>query len=192
MILASKSPRRREILENAGFDVTVDYISIDEISDKVDILEKIKDIAKKKAEIMLSKYPDRTIISADTIVELNSEILGKPKDEKEAVLMLKKLSGKTHRVITGYCVLNKEKKIKILNCSISLVTFKTLTEETIEWYIEKKESLDKAGAYGIQGKGAILIEKIEGDFYSIMGFPLSQYVEDLKEIGISLKDIYKI
>ncbi|MGL5123385.1 MAG: Maf family protein [Fusobacteriaceae bacterium] len=192
MILASKSPRRKEILENAGFNITIDYISIDEISNKITIHEKIQDIAKKKAEIMLTKYPDKTIISADTVVVLNSEIFGKPKDEKEAILMLKKLSGKTHNVITAYCVLNKEKKIKILNYNISLVTFKKLTEETIQWYIEKKESLDKAGAYGIQGKGAILIEKIEGDFYSIMGFPLSQCIEDLEKIGINLKNIYKI
>ncbi len=192
MILASKSPRRIEILENAGFKITVDYITIDETSDKVNIIDQIQDIARKKAEIMLNKYPNKNILAADTVVEVNSEILGKPKDEKEAISMLKKLSGKTHKVITAYCMLNKEKNIMILNSNTSLVTFKKLTDETIKWYIGTKESLDKAGAYGIQGKGAILIEKIEGDFYSIMGFPISNYIEDLNKIGIGLKDICNI
>lgn len=192
MILASKSPRRIEILENTGFKITVDYITIDETSDKVNIIDQIQDIARKKAEIMLNKYPNKNILAADTVVEVNSEILGKPKDEKEAISMLKKLSGKTHKVITAYCMLNKEKNIMILNSNTSLVTFKKLTDETIKWYIGTKESLDKAGAYGIQGKGAILIEKIEGDFYSIMGFPISNYIEDLNKIGIGLKDICNI
>lgn len=192
MILASKSPRRKEILENIGFNLKIKSEEVEEISDKLEITEKIMEIAYKKVEAVAYKFPDEYVAGADTIVELNGEIIGKPKDEKEAFKILKNLSGKTHNVITAYSFINKSKNILIQDYSITKVFFKDLSDEMINWYISTKEPMDKAGAYGIQEKGSIFVEKIEGDFFTVMGFPIEKFMTRLLELGISLKDIEKI
>lgn len=192
MILASKSPRRKEILENIGFNLKIKSEEVEEISDKLEITEKIMEIAYKKVEAVAYKFPDEYVVGADTIVELNGEIIGKPKDEKEAFKILKNLSGKTHNVITAYSFINKSKNILIQDYSITKVFFKDLSDEMINWYISTKEPMDKAGAYGIQEKGSIFVEKIEGDFFTVMGFPIEKFMTRLLELGISLKDIEKI
>lgn len=192
MILASASPRRREILENFGFSLKVIIKNIEEISNEKQVEKKIMDIAQKKAMAVAVDFSNKNVVAADTVVVLNNEILGKPKDEKEAYKMLKKLSGKNHNVITAYSYINlKENKI-YTDYDITKVFFKELTEKDIEWYIKTKEPFDKAGAYGIQGKGAFLVEKIEGDFFNVMGFPLGKFIRFLQEIGINLNDIEKI
>ncbi|MBP6322976.1 MAG: septum formation protein Maf, partial [Fusobacteriaceae bacterium] len=132
------------------------------------------------------------ILAADTVVVLNGKIFGKPQGEDEAKEMLKLLSNETHEVITAYCLINFQKKIEIISHNITKVKFKNLDEELINWYISTKEPLDKAGAYGIQGKGAILIEKIEGDFFSVMGLPIGKIVSDLLGTGLKLEDLNKI
>ena len=192
MILASKSPRRKEILENIGFNLKIESEEVEEISNKLEITEKIMEIAYKKVEAVAYKFPDEYVVGADTIVELNDEIIGKPKDEKEAFKILKNLSGKTHNVITAYSFINKSKNILIQDYSITKVFFKDLSDEMINWYISTKEPMDKAGAYGIQEKGSIFVEKIEGDFFTVMGFPIEKFMTRLLELGISLKDIEKI
>lgn len=192
MILASKSPRRKEILENIGFNLKIKSEEVEEISDKLEITEKIMEIAYKKVEAVAYKFPDEYVVGADTIVELNGEIIGKPKDEKEAFKILKNLSGKTHNVITAYSFINKSKNILIQDYSITKVFFKDLSDEMINWYISTKEPMDKAGAYGIQEKGSIFVEKIEGDFFTVMGFPIEKFMTRLLKLGISLKDIEKI
>ncbi len=192
MILASKSPRRKEILENIGFNLEIKSKNIEEISDEEDVIEKIKDIAYKKTEEVAKENPKAFVVGADTIVEVDGEILGKPKNEEEAYKFLTKLSGRSHNVITAYSLINKEKNISIKEYSSTKVYFRKLDDEMIKWYIQSKEPMDKAGAYGIQEKGSVFVEKIEGDFFTVMGFPIEKFIKSLEKIGISLKDIGKI
>lgn len=192
MILASKSPRRKEILESIGFNLNIKSEEIDEVSSKDEVIDKIKDIAFQKVEAVAKKFPNEYVVGADTIVELDGKIIGKPKNEKEAFQILKSLSGKSHNVVTAYSFININKGIEIVDYSITKVYFKELSEELIKWYIESKEPMDKAGAYGIQDKGAIFVEKIEGDFFTVMGFPIEKFMSKLSEIGISIRDIKNI
>lgn len=192
MILASASPRRKEILENFGFSFKTIVKNIDETSNKTRAEEKILEIAEKKARAAAIDFPDENVIGADTVVVVDGKILGKPKDEKEAFSMLKSLSGRSHEVITAFSFININKNISYSDYEITKVYFKNLTDDEINWYINTKEPMDKAGAYGIQGKGAFFVEKIEGDFFSVMGFPLGKFVRFLNKTGFNLNDLEKI
>ena len=192
MILASASPRRKEILENFGFSFKTIVKNIDETSDKTRAEEKILEIAEKKAKAAAIDFPDENIVGADTVVVVDGKILGKPKDEKEAFSMLKSLSGRSHEVITAFSFININKNISYSDYEITKVYFKNLTDDEINWYINTKEPMDKAGAYGIQGKGAFFVEKIEGDFFSVMGFPLGKFVRFLNKTGFNLNNLEKI
>ena len=192
MILASNSQRRQEILKDAGFNFRVITSNIEETSDKKIITERILDIAEKKLEQIAKNNKNKFILAADTVVELDKNIFGKPKDREEAFKFLKLLSGKIHRVITAYVFKNISKNILIREVVISEVKFFDLDDETINWYLDTGEAFDKAGAYGIQGYGRILVEKINGDFYSIMGFPISNFLENLRKIGYKISQIDKI
>ena len=192
MILASNSKRRQEILKDAGFNFKVITSNIKEISDKNIITEKVLDIAEKKLEQIAKDNKNEFILAADTVVELNGKIFGKPKDMEEAFSFLKTLSGNTHKVITAYVFKNISKNILIKEVVISEVKFLELDNEIINWYLGTAEPFDKAGAYGIQGYGRILVEKINGDYYSIMGFPISNFLENLRKIGYKISQIDKI
>ena len=192
MILASASPRRKEILENFGFSFKTIVKNIDETSDKTRAEEKILEIAEKKAKAAAIDFPDENVVGADTVVVVDGKILGKPKDEKEAFSMLKSLSGRSHEVITAFSFININKNISYSDYEITKVYFKNLTDDEINWYINTKEPMDKAGAYGIQGKGAFFVEKIEGDFFSVMGFPLGKFVRFLNKTGFNLNALEKI
>ena len=137
-------------------------------------------LAYEKAFDVAKRNTDRLVIGADTIVALDNEVLGKPKDQNEAYQMIKRLSNKTHKVITGISLINlKENKI-IKDYVVSFVTFKDLSEDSIKDYINTNESLDKAGAYGIQGYGALLVKNIQGDYFNIVGLPISRLSDLLK------------
>ena len=192
MILASNSKRRQEILKDAGFNFKVITSNIKEISDKKIITEKVLDIAEKKLEQIAKDNKNEFILAADTVVELNGKIFGKPKDMEEEFSFLKTLSGNTHKVITAYVFKNISKNILIKEVVISEVKFLELDNEIINWYLGTAEPFDKAGAYGIQGYGRILVEKINGDYYSIMGFPISNFLENLRKIGYKISQIDKI
>lgn len=192
MILASASPRRKEILENFGFSFKTVVKNVDETSNKDTVKEKIMEIARKKAIAVAKDFPNENIIGADTMVVINNKILGKPHNRQEAFEMLKSLSGKNHEVITAFSFINLEKNITYCDYEITKVYFKNLTDEEINWYIGTNEPMDKAGAYGIQGKGAFFVEKIEGDFFSVMGFPLGKFVRFLSESGFDLNNLEKI
>ena len=192
MILASNSKRRQEILKDAGFNFKVITSNIKEISDKKIITEKVLDIAEKKLEQIAKDNKNEFILAADTVVELNGKIFGKPKDMEEAFSFLKTLSGNTHKVITAYVFKNISKNILIKEVVISEVKFLELDNEIINWYLGTAEPFDKAGAYGIQGYGRILVEKINGDYFSIMGFPISNFLENLRKIGYKISQIDKI
>ena len=192
MILASNSQRRQEILKDAGFNFRVITSNIEEISDKENVIERILDIAEKKLEQIAKNNVNEFILAADTVVELDKNIFGKPKDREEASKFLKLLSGKIHRVITAYVFKNISKNILIREVVISEVKFFDLDDETINWYLDTGEPFDKAGAYGIQGYGRVLVEKIDGDYYSIMGFPISNFLKNLRKIGYKISQIDKI
>ena len=192
MILASNSQRRQEILKDAGFNFKVMTSNIEEISDKENISERILDIAERKLEQIAKNNVNEFILAADTVVELDKNIFGKPKDREEAFKFLKLLSGKIHRVITAYVFKNISKNILIKEVVISEVKFFDLDDETINWYLDTGEPFDKAGAYGIQGYGRVLVEKIDGDYYSIMGFPISNFLKNLRKIGYKISQIDKI
>ena len=192
MILASNSQRRQEILKDVGFNFRVITSNIEETSDKKIITEKILDIAEKKLEQIAKNNVNEFILAADTVVELDKNIFGKPKDREEAFKFLKLLSGKIHRVITAYVFKNISKNILIREVVISEVKFFDLDDEIINWYLDTGEPFDKAGAYGIQGYGRVLVEKIDGDYYSIMGFPISNFLKNLRKIGYKISQIDKI
>ncbi|WP_300328869.1 nucleoside triphosphate pyrophosphatase [Fusobacterium sp.] len=192
MILASNSPRRKEILENFGFSLEIKTKNIEEISDEKEIIKKVEDIARKKVMAVAMDNPNEFVIGADTVVVIDNKILGKPKSEKDIYEMLHLLSGRTHQVITSFSFINISKNIDIKDSQISDVSFKNISDEEIKWYIDTKEPFDKAGSYGIQGKGSYFVEKIDGDFFSVMGFPIGKFVRTLANIDISLEEIKKL
>ncbi len=191
MILASKSPRRKEILEEFGFKFKVEAKETLEKSEKENPKDFVMEIALEKAMAVAEENYMEWIVAADTVVVHNNKILGKPKNEEEAKEVLKSLSSHSHEVYTGVAIVNKQKNINITFTELTKVYFKNISDQEINWYVETKEPLDKAGSYGIQGKGSILIEKIEGDFYNVMGFPISKFYEEMKKIGFKLKEIDK-
>lgn len=188
IILASASPRRKEILGNTNAKFTVIKSEIDEvILDHEHPKQVVMRLAFEKCIDIASKHKEDLVIGADTVVVLDDVILGKPKDEEDAYNMLKRLSGKTHQVITGISLINLDANKKIIDYVVSNVKFKDLSEEDIKDYIHTKESLDKAGAYGIQGYGALLVEEIQGDYFNIVGLPISRLSDMLrKHFGINL------
>lgn len=191
-ILASASPRRRELLEQVGmeFDVFVTNADESKIDKNLPPELYVAELAMTKAAAAagaLKNERDALIISADTVVCLDGKILGKPKNEEDAYLMLSELSGKIHKVYTGICVMRTSDGFAAAGSECTQVHFKKLTHEKKEKYIKSGEPMDKAGAYGIQGKGALLVEKICGDYFNVVGLPLSKLAEMLeKEFGIIL------
>ena len=182
IILASASPRRREILENVKVDFTIVKSNIEEvILENEPAKEVAMRLAFEKCMDIASKNKNDLVIGADTIVVLDDTILGKPKDEEDAYRMIKLLSNKRHQVITGISLINLSLDKKVIDYVVSEVTFKDLSEETIRDYINTKESLDKAGAYGIQGYGGLLVKSISGDYFNIVGLPISKISDLLKE-----------
>jgi len=182
-ILASSSPRREEILKKAGIDFKVIFPeNIEEKNISTDPVSHVLELSRKKAESVAKKIDDSLILGADTIVVLNGAILGKPKDGKDAFRMLKQLSGKEHKVYTGVALLDKRSGELLNDYQLTKVKFNQLKNKEIKDYIDTGEPLDKAGAYGIQGMGNFLVEKIEGDLDNVIGLPLRKLEELLKKI----------
>ena len=183
IILASGSPRRKMLLESLGVDFIAVSPDADETFDeKMSPADAAQHIARKKAAEVIHKYPECAIIAADTIVVLDGAILGKPADEAQAYDMLNALSGKWHEVITGICIAHNGQST--LLAESTKVRFRDLSESFINWYIATKEPMDKAGAYGIQGYGSLIVDRIEGDFYNVMGFPVSRIMGELDRLNI--------
>ena len=182
IILASASPRRKEILENTNVKFKIMASSIEELRlEGESPCQMVMRLAFEKGIDIASRQKSDLVISADTIVVLDNTVLGKPKDEIEARKMITSLSGRTHQVITGISLINLDNNKKIIDYVISNVKFKNLSEEDINDYIRTKESLDKAGAYGIQGYGALLVEEIQGDYFNIVELPISRLSDLLKK-----------
>ena len=185
IILASKSPRRRALLEQMGVkDFRILTPDIDEHMDReLPPAELVRQISLEKAQAVAAQAdPNAVIIAADTVVALDGVVLGKPADEEEAFRMLSLLSGNRHQVYTGLTVLRGEQVFS--QWEETSVTFRPLTAEEIEAYIATGEPMDKAGAYGIQGYGALFIEGISGDYYNVMGLPVCRLGQILGQLGM--------
>lgn len=182
LILASSSPRRKELLTNLGITFDVSASTIEEIIDPSHTPEEVVvSLAAQKAHDVAKNYPDSIVVGADTIVVKDQRILGKPKDEEDAFQMLSTLSGTTHHVLTGVALV---KAGVVTSFYVDTeVTFWPLTHEEIEQYIQSKEPLDKAGSYGIQGLGAVFVKEIKGDYFSVVGLPVSTLIRELKKLG---------
>ncbi|ASJ07507.1 Maf-like protein [Thermococcus pacificus] len=179
LVLASASPRRREILGRFIREFEVVPSEVDEHCSLDDPREYALELARRKARDVYSRVGG-TVIGADTVVSINGQILGKPKDEGHAFRMLRLLSGRVHQVTTGYCIIHGGKE----HCGavVTDVKFRELDDEVIRAYVATGEPMDKAGAYGIQGKGGLFVEWIRGDYYNVVGFPL-EIVWKLRELG---------
>jgi septum formation protein len=187
IILASASPRRKELLEKIGLRFTVDPSGCaEDTAEELAPHELVRQISLDKAHAVAAKHPDSIIIAADTIGVIGDKILGKPHTARAAAKMLRAIGGKAHLVITGFTILDTSTQKQITKTVDTTVYIKNLTATEIEAYVQTGEALDKAGAYAIQGKGALLVEKIEGDFYNVMGLPLSALAETLKSFGIDV------
>ena len=175
IVLASASPRRKELLTTAGVEFEVLVSEADEtVPEGTAPRDAAMMTAEKKALAVAEKCENRIVIGADTIVVAGGRILGKPKDEADAAAMLRFLSGKEHEVVTGVCITDGSKTEKF--AAVSKVRFYELTDAEIAAYVATKEPMDKAGSYGIQGRGCVLVESIEGDYFNIVGLPVAATV----------------
>jgi septum formation protein len=182
IILASQSPRRKQLLEWAEIDFEIIVEPTDETYPKgLSTTEVAVHIARQKALAVQSRSGKKTIIAADTIVVLGEEIIGKPKDRNDAINILEKLSGNHHQVITGVVVFKGEKEVSFADTTD--VEFHPLTKEQIRFYVDRYQPYDKAGAYAIQEWiGVVGIKRVNGDFYNVMGLPVSRVVKTLQEL----------
>lgn len=197
IILVSSSPRRRQLLKQLGIPFEVHPAGIDEIlPDQVDNPEAVAiDLALRKIRSVAKEFSNRWLLAADTLVLIGNRPLGKPKSHVEATSILREISGRTHKVVTGLCLAKVNSKGKICRClreaETTLVTFRPLTEEEISAYISTGEPMDKAGAYGIQGKAAIFATRIVGCYYNVVGLPLAKLALLLREAGIEVTRFWR-
>tara|TARA_Y100000748_G_scaffold236319_1_gene200371 strand:- start:7694 stop:8281 length:588 start_codon:yes stop_codon:yes gene_type:complete len=180
IILASKSPRREEILSKINLNFEIAPSNIDEKLDaKLNPIAYVQDCAEKKAHKVSLDYKENYIIGADTVVVFDNQILGKPKDKLESYSMLKMLSGEKHKVFTGVSIQNYSKKTSQSFYCLTTVELNTLSDELISFYIEKHKPFDKAGSYGIQDWFSSQVKSIDGCYYNVMGLPLSELFKRL-------------
>lgn len=178
IILASNSPRRKELLEQAGVDFEVKSADVEEITTKSMPNEVVEELSLIKARTIAANNPNRIVLAADTVVAYDGKILGKPKNEADAFRMLKALSGNAHEVYTGVTIIDNNGDINTFSECTEVVMYNN-SDELINAYIATREPMDKAGAYGIQGKGAVLIESIKGDYNNVVGLPLARVCREL-------------
>lgn len=189
IVLASASPRRAFLLRQIGVPFNVVNVPIEEGVPQRPWVKWVQDVACRKAEAALDHNLSNIILAADTVVVHQEEVLGKPANQQDAYRMLKSLSGLEHQVITGICVIHYSKQnfLKYYqDAAITRVFFKDLSEREIKYYLATEEPMDKAGAYGIQGMGGLLVERIEGCYYNVVGLPLVKTMDILRKCGIEI------
>lgn len=189
IVLASQSPRRRELLGKMGLEFTARSPEIDEEAiTGLPAEELVKALSREKAlHIARDEAPDAIVIGSDTVVVLDGEILGKPDSEEQAVAMLTALSGRSHEVCTGITVCQGDRVDS--QAEVTKVTFRSLTQEEIRQYVATGEPMDKAGSYGIQGYGALLVEGIQGDYSSVVGLPVCRLGRMLLNFGVNCMEL---
>lgn len=187
IVLASASPRRKEILETAGISFLVDPSGYEELLDPaVPPHTLARRLSREKALAVAGKYHDAIIIAADTFIAFRGRLLGKPHTPAEARRMLALLNGRPHSVITGYTVLDTGTGKRISRSVETIVWFRRMTRREINSYVATGEPIDKAGAYAIQGRGAVIVKKIEGDYLNVVGLPLYDLAESLKKFSVRI------
>jgi septum formation protein len=185
LILASSSPRRKELLENLRLTFTISSSEVDESFDPTLSPEDVvMDLADRKAKVIFKENPEAFVIGSDTIVVADGLVLGKPTDNTDAKGMLEKLSGKKHDVYTGVSILSPNGNTQFFERTE--VWFWELTDDEINFYVQSGEPLDKAGGYGIQKLGSMLVKKIHGDYFAVMGLPVARTYRELKRLGYQL------
>jgi len=195
LVLASASPRRQELLRNAGIPFVVHATDIPEVPEAGEAPRAVAErLAREKALAVFRQRPEDFVLGADTIVVVNSEILGKPRDVDDAARMLRLLSGRKHQVMTGVCLVgpqpgSENRKVKTgfedVRSETTVVLMQTLSEADIRSYVSTSEPMDKAGAYAIQGKASRWISRIEGDYFNVVGLPVSLVYKMLQERGMT-------
>jgi septum formation protein len=184
LVLASASPRRRDLLSQLGLSFTVAAADIDETPfSPEDADAYVLRLARSKARTVAERFPGTWVLAADTTVALGAELLGKPSGPDEAREMLTRLSGRTHAVYTGVALAGRDEVSTVVRTG---VIFRTLSPGEIDWYVSTGEPLDKAGAYGMQGKGSFLVSGIEGSPTNVIGLPLAETLELLTRAGVPL------
>jgi len=181
LILASQSPRRKVLMGFITTSFTVDVPTEEEKVEPGTPADEMVQTLALKAQAVAKRHPGDIVIGCDTVVAVDGEILGKPKSEEDAALMLHKLSGKKHQVYTGVALVQNDRE----ECFVSTtdVKFYELEDELIDWYVATGEPADKAGAYGIQGNGSVLVERLEGDYFTVMGLPVGRLYRELKKFS---------
>ncbi len=190
LILASASPRRRILLESVGIKPVVIPAGVEEeamSAGEPDVLAK--DLAERKVRAVARAHPEELVLGADTLVVIDGEVLGKPGDMQDAVRMLERLSGKTHRVYTGVALYCPVTCGILRDCDCTSVTMRDLTVQEIMWYVNTGEPMDKAGGYALQGAGAFFVKEIRGDYSSVIGLPLPKVYALLQGAGISPENL---
>ena len=187
ILLASASPRRLELLQSLGFAVRVEPSTYGEPDDPALAPRElaIRHAAAKAREVR-ERFPDEVILAADTVVDVDGRALGKPRDAMQAHQMLRTLSGREHQVHTAYAIGFPGRAELFEDAATTRVRFYPLDDDEITGYVASGEPMDKAGAYGIQGRAASLVASIDGDFYTVMGFPLARFVRTLRQLGFDL------
>lgn len=189
LVLASASPRRKKLLKQIGLEFEVLPTNIEEkLNPRLKPLHQVESLSLQKAiaATALKEAKNAIILAADSMVAIDDEVLGKPKDVKDAKRMLKKLSGRDHSIVTGFTLIDTETKKKVTRSVETKVWFKKLTAQEISAYIARAKPFDKAGAYGIQELAAVFVEKIEGDYQGAVGLPLFALAKELKKFGIKV------
>ncbi|MFC2122292.1 Maf family protein [Bacteroidota bacterium] len=190
IILASASHGRKELLKRTGLKFKVEPSNYEEnISPELEPHELAKSLSLEKAKLVAKNHKNALIIAADTFIVLEDKILGKPRTETAAKKMLESISGRQHSVITGFTIMDTEDSKALSKSVETKVYIRKLTSNEIDAYVKSKEPLDKAGAYAIQGLGSAIVGKIEGDYFNVVGLPLSALAESLKEFGVRISQI---
>lgn len=192
IILASKSPRRKALLKQIGLEFTIIPSTVKEtLNPRLKPRGQAENLSELKAVAVYKNYKQKTntdfiIIAADTIIALDQEVMGKPKNISDAKIMLRKLSGRKHQVITAFTIIDSKSNKKITKSEITYVHFRKIQSREINRYVSSEKLTDKAGAYAIQGKAAVFVEKIEGDYTNIVGLPLFAMSKELHKFGITI------
>jgi septum formation protein len=184
LILASASPRRQELLRSVGlkFKIIPAHINENGLAGEGP-RQHVKRLAREKAMVIAKKYPEAWVLGADTIVVIDGIVLGKPENKTQARKMLQKLSGREHKVFTGFTIAHVAAEIYRTKVIQSAVQFKTISPKEMDWYVASDEPYDKAGGYAVQGQGAFFIKSIRGSYTNVIGLPLCEVLEELKSFG---------
>lgn len=187
LILASSSPRRVAYMKELGFEFRKIAPRVDEALRRGESPRAyVRRLALDKAETIAKRYPSSWVVGADTTVVLDDVVVGKPRDPAEARKMLRQLSGRSHRVVSGIALVHAGSSVARCAVSSTRVFIRPLTNAEIRWYVDTGEPLDKAGAYGAQGKGGLLVSRVEGSFSNVVGFPLEKFYDLLMECGLEV------